>query len=212
VRSLKVQGKGCVSEEPDMVTLSFDVSVEVLNYEDCLHALNTRTESLRKNIELSGLDKTHLKTTSFRVRVKTQYVNGEHIFSGYSASHEMNIELPMDKNTLNKVLQHVADGHSNAEISITFSIKDKKALRKKVLTQAVQTAKENAKTLALAADVKLGELMKIDYGWSEVHIYDHQEDFLCQSISSDSLHYNADIEPENVKAEDNVTLIYEIVG
>ena len=209
MRSLKVQGKGRVSTEPDMVTLSFDVEVEVLDYEECLRALNTRAEDLRQSMVASGLDKTHLKTSSFSVRVKTQYKEDQYIFAGYSASHRMQIELPLDKALLNKVLRHVAQGHSGAEINLTFSVKDKDSLRKRVLTQAVQAAKENAETLASAAGLNLGKLMQMDYGWAEMRIYDREATFLCESMASPE-DYNADIDPEDVSVEDNVTLVYEI--
>jgi uncharacterized protein YggE len=103
----------------------------------------------------------------------------------------------------------VAQGHSGAEISLTFSVKDKDALRKRVLTQAVQAAKENAETLAKAAGVKLGKLIQMDYGWAEVRIYEREASMLCE-MSAEPPQSQADIEPEDVTAEDNVTLVYEI--
>ena len=87
----------------------------------------------------SGLNKAKLKTTAFSVRVETQYKASQHIFVGYVASHRMRIDLPIDKILLNKILSHVAQGHSGAEIHLTFSVRDKDALRQQVFTQAVST-------------------------------------------------------------------------
>ena len=81
-------------------------------------------------------------------------------------------------------------------------------MRKKVLTQAVKTAKENAETLASAAGVNLGKLVRMHYGWAEVHIYDREASMVCEGPVMPDL--DADIEPEDVRAEDNVTLVYEI--
>ena len=207
MRLLKVQGKGHVSIEPDMVTVSFDVETKVRDYEECLRTLNSRAEDLRQSMIASGLE-TRLKTSAFNVRVETQYKGGQHIFVGYAASHRMQIELPVDKTLLNKVLGHVAKGHSGAEIKLAFSVRDKDSLRKRVLTAAVQVAKENAETLASAAGLKLGKLMQMDYGWAEVRIYDQESVMVCEgSVMED---YNADIEPEDVGADDSVTLVYEI--
>jgi uncharacterized protein YggE len=205
---MKVQGKGRVSTEPDIVTLSFDVEVKVRDYEDCLRTLNVRAEDLRQSMIASGLDKAQLKTSAFTVSVETQYKDGQHVFAGYSASHRMQIELPVDRALLNKVLRHVAQGHSGAEIRLAFSVKDKDALRKRVLAQAVQTARENAETLASAAGLKLGKLMQMDYGWAEVRIYDREASMVCGAPAMPA--FDADIEPEDVGAEDNVTLVYEI--
>lgn len=208
MRMMKVQGKGHVTTEPDIVTLSFDVEVKLEDYEDCLRTLNARAEDLRQSMIASGLDKAQLKTNAFTVSVDNQYEDGQYFFVGYSASHRMKIELPVDKTLLNKVIRHVAQGHSGAEISLAFSVRDKDELRKRVLAQAVQTAKENAETLASAAGVKLGKLMQIDYGWAEVRIYDREDTMMCAPSAMPD--FDADIEPDDVRAEDNVTLVYEI--
>ena len=208
MRTMKVQGKGYVTTEPDIVILSFDVEVKVWEYEECLHTLNARTEDLRQSMIASGLDRAKLKTSAFTVRISTQYINGEHVFAGYCASHRMHIELPVDRTLMNKVLWHVTQGHSGAEIHLAFSVKDKDALRKRVLTQAVQTAKENAETLAAAAELKLGRLIQMDYGWAEVRIYDREASMVCAASAMPD--FDADIEPEDVSSEDSVTLVYEI--
>jgi uncharacterized protein YggE len=208
---MKVQGRGHVYVEPDMVTLSFDVESKAEDYGESVRDLNMRTGDLRGSMSASGLDKAELKTTAFSVRVETQYRDGRHIFAGYVASHRLQIELPMNKKMLNKVLRHVARGHSGAEIRLTFSVKDKDALRKKVLAQAVETARRNAETLAAAAGVTLGKLVEMDYGWAEVQIYNREASMLCESMAAGP-GYDADIEPEDVAAVDNVTLVFEITG
>ncbi len=208
MRLLKVQGKGQVTTEPDMVTLSFDVVAKVRDYGECLRTLNARADDLRQSMAASGLSRAQLKTSAFNVQVETKYKDGQYIFKGYSASHRMEIELPVDKELLNNVLRYVASGHSGAKINLAFSVRDKDALRKKVLAHAVKTARENAETLAAAAGVKLGKLVQMDYGWAEVHIYDRMASMVCEARSMRDL--DADIDPADVHAEDNVTLVYEI--
>jgi uncharacterized protein YggE len=213
MRILKVQGKGRVNVEPDLVTLSFQIESKEVDYAECLLALNTHTEDVRTSITAVGLDRTALKTTAFAVRYDREYVDGKSVFVGYCAYHHLHIELPVDKALLNRVLRKIAKGHSGAEIKLTFSVKDKAALRKLVLADAVQTAKDNAATLAAAAGVTLGKLQQIDYGWAEVRIYDRDASMICDGVAEPiAPEYEPDIEPEDVAAEDNVTLVYEIGG
>jgi uncharacterized protein YggE len=40
------------------------------------------------------------------------------------------------------------------------------------MADTVRKATENARTLAEAAGVKLGRILQMDYGWSEVRIYE----------------------------------------
>jgi uncharacterized protein YggE len=212
MRILKVQGKGRVNAEPDLITLSFEIEIKAKDYEECLRRLNARTEDLRASMTAAQLDRTELKTTAFNVRVETKYNSktGQHLFEGYCASHNLDIELIADKKLLNQVIRCVSQSNSGAEISLAFSVKDKNSLRKRALAEAVKTAKENAETLATAAGETLGKLQQIDYGWAEVRISNRVASMVCEGPASPPMEYDADIEPEDIIAEDNVTLVYEI--
>lgn len=206
MKHLSVQGKGHVKTEPDIVIISFSVSGRAMDYEAALKNLNNRVNNLRDNLAASGLDKKDLKTTDFNVGVETNYKDGRSIFRGYSATHRLKIELPIEKKLLNSVLSNIGEGYSGAKIDLQFSVKDKEALREQVLIQAVKSAKRNAEILASAAGVRLGEIKEINYHWSEIHFYDRRSEMVCES----AVDYSADFEPEDISATDNVTIIYEI--
>jgi uncharacterized protein YggE len=208
MRVIKVQGKGRVSLVPDIVTLSFAVETQNADYAQCINALNYRTDELRKSTAAAGLQIADLKTSNFAVRSTTRLSNGERIHAGYAATHTLSIEISTGKDLLNRLLRHISRSHSGAELTLSFSVKDKAAVRKQALAQAVQTAKGNAEILAAAAGVALGSLQQIDYGWAEVRIYDRTASMLCEDAPSPV--FAADIEPEDVVAEDTVTLVYEI--
>ncbi len=211
MRVLKVQGKGRVSVEPDVATLSFDVETKAKDYADCVSSLNNNTAALRADLVNAGLSLAELKTTAFSVRVDSHYKDGQRRLVGYCATHNLHIDVPADKDVLNRVLRQIAKGQSGAEIRLSFSVKDKDGLRQKVIANAVHTAKANAQILASAAGIKLGNLQQVDYGWAEVRISDYNASMICESMEAAPSEMNADIDPEDVEAEDNVTLIYEIV-
>jgi uncharacterized protein YggE len=211
MRVLKVQGKGRVSVEPDLTTLSFYVAVQARDYAECLRNLNASVEDLRAGMAESGLERAQLKTSAYNVHVETKRKGGQNIFVGYVASHTMQIELPMDKELLNKVFRHIAQGHSGAQIRLSFSVRDKDALRRKALAKAVEEARENARTLAEAAGVTLGELRRIDYGWTEVQVRSRLANVMAGSLA-EAHEPEVDIEPEDVCAEDSVTLVFEIAA
>jgi len=86
-----------------------------------------------------------------------------------------------------------------------------KNLKKLVLANAVQNAKENAEVLAKSSGVTLGKLQHIDYGYTEIHISERYSDMICYDrVITDDM-YDADIDPEDVVASDSVTLVYEIL-
>jgi hypothetical protein len=46
--------------------------------------------------------------------------------------------------------------------------------------------------------------MQMDYGWTEIRVYDRSMDMLYKNMPTPEA--SPDIEPEDVAAEDNVTL------
>ena len=82
-------------------------------------------------------------------------------------------------------------------------------MRRRVLADAVRVAKANALVLADAAGVQLGPLQHIEYGWAEIRIEEAKAGVLCESAAPSS-NYDPDIEPEDVTADDTVTLVYAI--
>ena len=210
MRTIKVQGKGTVSREPDLVILSFDIETSSTGYASAMDMLNSQTNELRTNLKSGGVNRLELKTSDFSIREKKLYNKaGSCIFNGYSASHSLRLELPMEKEKLNLTLWLVSQGHSGARLSIDFSVKDKAAMKRDALKEAVLVAKQNAMTLAEASEIKLGALQQIDYGWAEVHFYEQRISHGCCSDQAEDA--GPDITPEEVSATDNVTLVYEIL-
>ena len=206
VKTIKVLGKGNVTCPPDTVVLSFKIESKSGDYASCLKDLNSRTDDLRSSVRDVTDGKGVLKTADYSIRTESKYEKGHSVFIGYSASHRLQIEFPVDTSLLNRVLNAIAKGYSGAEIRISFTVKNKDALKKRVLQDAVRVAKQNASTIAEAAGVKLGELQYIDYSWSEVRISQREYD-ICESPAADN---DADIDPEDVQADDSVTLVYAI--
>jgi len=206
---LRVRGKSLVSAEPDLVILSFTVKVFDKEYDNCIQNLNKKVEYLRQNIVACGLNRKDLKTSDFNVYVKTKedvYTNSYKTV-GYEAYHELHIELPMDRELLNKVLEYVAKGHSGTMIDISFSVSETDSVKKRAMIEAVQNAKENAKILASEAGVKLGRIIRIDHGFTEIRVSERRYRALCEQSPS----YNVDIEPMDLGYEDVVTITYEII-
>jgi uncharacterized protein YggE len=209
MRIIKVTGRGKATAEPDIVILSLRIETKAKEYAACLSELNHRTDDLRASITASGIERTELKTENFNVFYDAQFKDGKQKFIGYRASHNLSIEIPLDKDLLNQILGLIAEGHSEAQVNLSFSVKDKDGLHKRTLTDAVQTAKANAETLAIAAGETLGKLQEIDYGGIEINFFNRAADVVCNEEIF-SMKLNADIDPKDIIAESNVTLVYEL--
>ncbi|RMH64059.1 MAG: DUF541 domain-containing protein [Calditrichaeota bacterium] len=207
MRVLRVEGRSEISGESDWVILSFEVNAESSNYAICMQTLDSRTYHLKKNIEQAGLDAEQVKTSDYDLRIKYRDVDGEDIFAGFFARHNLVIEFPMERELLSRVLGLIAGGQSSAEINIRFSVRDKEALRHQAMEEAVRTARDNAEALARAADIKLGPILQIDYGTFDVHIKEQSYNMLLEP----SANYGAHFAPKKVTIGETVHLTYEII-
>ncbi len=158
-----------------------------------MNELNSRVESLRRDVEAAGIERAKLKTTRFGIHTRTKWVEyeegetfastsrrtrrsrreGEEVFLGYAAEHGLTLTLPIDQDLLNRAFKAVASSASEPRVSISFDVENKDALRQRVLWAAVEDARRSARTMAEAADIGLGEIIRIEYGVLEAHVTSH---------------------------------------
>ena len=80
-----------------------------------------------------------------------------------------------------------------------------------MLISATKNAKEKAIVLCEAAGVTLGDLLSIDYSWTDINVFS-PTDFSMGYNNSRILSVNEGIgiEPEDVKVADTATFIWQI--
>ena len=208
-RVISVQGRGTATAEPDLVQLSFNISVMDQEYDGAIAGLNDRVNRLRQDVATVDVDPKGLKTTSFDISPKHHWnkERDERVFLGFEAKHDLRLKLPLDQDLLNRTLVQLATSASQATFSIYFAVKDGNALRQRVLADAVARARENAETLAQAAGVQLGDILRIDYGWTEIRVSERMMDYDASTAYSMPM---PDIEPDEIEAGDNVTVVWAI--
>lgn len=83
------------------------------------------------------------------------------------------------------------------------------AVQEELLRSATINARQKAEILCDGAGSKLGQLLRIDYNWSEINIYSR-----TQYVAEDMVMYNSlssiDIKPDDVECEDTATFVWTI--
>lgn len=200
-----------VSAEPDLVVLSFGVVGRSPSYSASVEDLNRRVEALRDDLEAAGVGRERLKTTRFDVGTDRRYdkKKEEYVIAGYRASHGLRLELELDKALLNRVLTRVARSASEANLTISFDVKDREALRRRAMRAAVADAQDGARILAEASGATLGEMVRVDYSYVEIRTrpFSYELEAGAFALSEAS---PPDIEPQALDAEEGVTIVWEI--
>lgn len=170
-RIISVKGTGKVSVAPDYIEVLLGVSSQNMEYAEAVELANERVEKLQNAVKSAGFGKKDLKTTNYRVNTVHKSVrneNGEYRqeFAGYNCRYDMKLSFDLDTQTLAEVLEKIASSGAQPELNIQFTVKDADAVRKELLESAAENAREKAKILCNASGVKLGELVDINYYWS----------------------------------------------
>ena len=207
--TISVKGVGNVSLPPDMTVILFEMSSHSREYTATIEDLNDRVAVLRKKLSAIKVDPKQLKTTRFNVDADYRYVKSKSVFNGWIAKHDLRLELPVDRDLLNSAFEAVTTEKIQAEFHIRFEVRDKAAVREAVLADATRKAQKNAEAIASAAGCRLGKVLRMEYGWSEIRF---ESVNYSMSREPDMCAMSApDIEPEDVEAEDSVTVVWELV-
>ena len=215
-RTITVKGIGKVSAKSDYVVLSMSLQAHHMNYEKTMDEATEQFEQLKKSLVSVGFDEESIKTKSFDVRIDQKRVedkngNYKYVFNGYIVSHTLKVEFDFDSKMLSYALNAVATCLANPQLTIAFTVKDSTVINEQMLRSATVNAKRKAEILCEASNVKMGQLLSIDYNWGELNIYsktryDMDEDCMPMVSMSKLI----DIEPDDIDVSDTATFVWEI--
>lgn len=92
-------------------------------------------------------------------------------------------------------------------------MKNPESAKNELLANAVSDAKEKVIVLATAAGIPLKEVQGIDYSWGEIQFETQPVRMMKEMIEigiTPKESYDLDIEPDDIDAEDTVTVVWEI--
>lgn len=207
-RTIRITGEGKASAKVDYVILSLRFESKDFDYDKAVEFDNKKINDLNSVLSTIGYKTSDLKTSNFNVRaehksVKDENDNYKEEFNGYCVSHDLKLAFDFDNQHLSNTLKVISKSETNPDLRISFTVKDDTEIKNKVLKDACANAKERALILARESNVKLGDLLSIDYSFSQLNIFSDTEVSCYKSCSS--------IEPEDIETKDSATFVWEIL-
>lgn len=215
--TISVMGRGSVHVVPDVTRLEISIDRVYENYEEAYQKAKENTTWICDILEINGLSGKMAKTTRMDISEHTHSkydANGHHIgyvADGYTLNQKVRIDLGMDNVLLNKLVRGIGKFVEGTDINIGHTVKDPRPSQLRMLEKAVKDAKEKAEIMATALGCQLGNVVKVDYGYHEVHVYAEARNIHgngeAQFCTSDSL----DITPEDLSVNDTVQVEFELI-
>ena len=217
MRTVRVTGKGNVRVHPDMTRITVTLTGVYKEYAEALKRSSEDTEKIKDILSGFGFKRTDLKTLNFNVDTEYEGYTENGVYKqrliGYRYRHTMKVEFTSDNDRLGKVLYALANSDLDPEFNISYTVKDQESAKNELLGKAVADAKEKAAVLTQAAGVELKDIQTIDYSWGEINMEVCATNSMAlrkvaAQAAADS--YSMDMEPDDIKVSDTVTVIWEI--
>lgn len=205
-RTITVTGHGKAVRKPDTIRIEGSIQAVCTTYEEAVAASVSCTSGLRNRLEGAGFDANMLRTVSVSVRPYYETDRSgdryKNILVGYEYVHSLRMDIDVDGDSVDKVLSAMASSDSPV-FTLEYRVSDPAPAMEEARRDAVIDARNNASQIALAADIKLGQIQSIRYGESR----SNGPVMMCAKsvVSSDRM------EPESVDFTDSVTIIWEIL-
>lgn len=216
-RTITVTGTGTASVAPDLIKIVFSLNRLLDTYELSMNALIEDTNRLVENLTALGFAKSDIKTLDLSVSPHHESYKGKdgnyhNRFLGYNGKHKLKLSFDFDSRLLGTTIRAIINSGVDPNFSIDYGYKDTEALKNMVIVNATEDSRRKAQLLAAAAGTTLGEVLSINYSWSEIDVYHRMsEDYiLCASEMTDKSEF--EMTPDDLQSQDTVTIIWELAS
>ena len=214
-RTITVKGIGTVASKPDFIAIQLRIVSKDMEYPEAVEGANKRISELQRAIVSAGFQKEDLKTLSFNVQTSYENVqddNGRYRreFAGYQCEYRLKLSFDLNSAKLANTLNAIANSGADAEISIAFTVKNPEKVSAALLKSAAENALQKALVLCAAFDAKLGDLLTIDYDWTDISFMSastYSANELMRGVAVASV---PEFEPEDIRTHDSATFVWEI--
>jgi uncharacterized protein YggE len=160
------EGIAEVMGQNDSTRISIAVVTEGRNLEQISSENSSKTKAVLKAIKGLNINNLKLKTSNYRVTPQKDYKARPPKIKGYEVHNAIEVTLEglepehLSKH-VSKIVGKALESGSNNIHNVQFYIKNRAPLEKQALTQATQEAMDRARTLAVAAGVKLKRIVSL---------------------------------------------------
>ena len=212
MRLITVHGEGKVTQSPDTIELNVELVTVNEDYDKMIEEATNKLNLLYYHLTNIGFEKNDIQTSNFIINSKYENVsdnngNYKNKFVGYEARQNIVLEFPLDTAFLGETIGAISRSVVKPNISIRFTIKDKRSLINELLENAVDDAIKKAKILTKASGVKLGDVQKIEYKSQDYRIYSETQ-LMPTSMYNMK---NIDIVPKDIEISETVIMSFDII-
>jgi len=165
-RKINVSASGTLNLNPDAVIVSFSITENDEEYKRVHHRLNSRVKEFRKLVESLGFKRSDLISNRYVIEQNYEWdaEKERRYMDGFEGEHKLSIKFKLDHELLDKLLRTLYPALDGIPYTVQFDLMDREAYKYKVIDIAVKKAVGEAEQLAKSTGVKLGPIVKLNFG------------------------------------------------
>lgn len=206
--TLTINGTAVLKKPADQINLTVSVVTEAGNAEAALQSNNQKMKAVIAAIQAKEISSKEYSTGQFNISpTYTPYPKNPppewtQKINGYRVTNSLNIQT--DKIDLaGEIIDMVSEAGANSIDHISFGLKDVRLYRQEAIKMATQHAMQDAEDLALAANIKLGNIQQISL--DNARAPEPRAKMFAASMDR-----STPIEAGDVSVNANVTIVYQV--
>jgi uncharacterized protein YggE len=215
-----VQGSATLTEKPDQALVSFMVNKTATKLEEAQSEANKAADAIVGDLKKMGIEEKDIKTNNYNSypiydqneKSVISYRSPQTKITGYTVNQNVSVSVH-DIGKINEVIDIITkDGAENISgPNYTFSEDKQKALTEQARTEAINEAKQKAKSMAKSAGIRLGRILSVQENGGLYPIRDIAVTSKAMEVSvgSEPAVPTTNLNPGESKITQTVTLSYE---
>ena len=165
---LTVRGTGVVNLDADRASIRIGVREVASQVVDAQSAINEKMDAVIEKLNEMGIGKENISTSSIGIYPNYDYSDVVEEIVGYTAYNTI-LVITSDVDNVGSYIDAAFEAGANSLDDVEFSASDTSDAGRKALAIAVQNAMEKAQVLAEATGAKLGGIVEINEGDSDIY-------------------------------------------
>lgn len=157
---ITVSGNGVVYATPDIAKLRFGVAETAKTVEDVSEKVEERIEKILDALDEFDIDNEDIKTVDYNLYPERNYKYSPPRITGYTNRSFFALTI-RELDDVDDIIDAVTKAGANEVGNITFTVENPEEWVEEARADAIDEAKDKAKSIAKSADTKLGKLISI---------------------------------------------------
>ncbi len=159
--SIVTRGHAIVTARPDRAFVTIAAESRSRNSADAQKQNAAAMTAVLQKVEQAGVPKDAIRTVAYELQPEFDYANGRQTFRNYLARNTVEVRLD-DIDRVGLVIDASAAGGATTITGIRFDVRNRAALERDALRQAVADARARAEAAAAGAGASVDRIVRIE--------------------------------------------------